>query len=87
MFKNKNTVVIFSYNIGCVGAIGPVDIKYFSFYNSREYILRGQEFFILDNGVDEEYKRPIPDYNLPHNKVMLEYIQNKWSLIAIKIIF
>ncbi|EJH7011973.1 hypothetical protein QB714_003938 [Salmonella enterica] len=87
LFNDGNKVVLFAYNVGCVGGVDPVSVKYFAFYNGRKYALRGQEMFITDNGVDEGYAPPKPDYNLRNNVELFKYMKRKWPLIATRIMF
>ncbi|EAA3682879.1 hypothetical protein DOA99_23055 [Salmonella enterica subsp. houtenae] len=71
LFNDGNKVALFAYNIGCVGGVDPVSVKYFAFHNGVKYALRGHEMFITDKGVDEDYISPKPDDNL---KKMLNYL-------------
>ncbi|TKV05701.1 hypothetical protein FDX19_21875 [Citrobacter sp. wls619] len=87
LFGNGDFVVLFAYKIGCIGGIDPVDVKYFAFYKGQKYALRGIELFISNDGVDEGYNPPIPSYNLKSNKILFNYMQGRWSLIATRIMF
>ncbi|EHM3443895.1 hypothetical protein K2B09_004718 [Salmonella enterica subsp. enterica] len=75
LFNDGDRVVLFAYKIGCIGGIDPVDVKYFAFYNGVKYALRGQEMFITDKGIDDEYIPPKPNYNLRNNSELFKYMK------------
>ena len=70
--------VLFSYTIGCVGGLDPVDVKYFAYENSVKHALRGGERIITPDGVIDDNVKPVPDANLRNNIRLYKYMTNNW---------
>lgn len=86
--KNNNSVeggtVLFAYKIGCVGGIDPVLVKYFAYHNGVKSSLKGEEHIIIGGDSYGGEIPPTPDYNLKHNKPLLDYMIGKWITISLR---
>lgn len=70
--------VLFSYTIGCVGGLDPVDVKYFAYENGVKHSLRGEERIITPDGVIDNKVKPVPDANLRDNICLFQYMSKNW---------